>query len=80
MSIRGGEIAVTRISASVEEKASPLSPVSLHSSCSMSLSYNSISHCLLLLLLLLLQGIGETFGRVTVEAMSFGLPVRILGG
>ena len=24
------------------------------------------------------QGLGETFGRVTVEAMAFGLPVRQL--
>ena len=22
------------------------------------------------------QGIGETFGRVTIEAMAYGLPVR----
>ena len=25
---------------------------------------------------LYIQGLGETFGRVTVEAMAFGLPVR----
>jgi len=22
------------------------------------------------------QGVGETFGRVTIEAMAYGLPVR----
>lgn len=25
-----------------------------------------------------MQGVGETFGRVTVEAMAFGVPVRKL--
>lgn len=27
------------------------------------------------LILKMLQGLGETFGRVTIEAMAFGLPV-----